>query len=173
MKKTIAILLVAIVALGFVFADVTTVTQSGDNDSMKVTYNVGATNKLLWSATEVLDPNASDLADIESKEFNANDTYYATLITNSTSTVVLKVTGTAFKNNDLADSFIGVTYTMGGEAQTAISSYSGEASKEITDTQKTLRVISCPVSIAMDTVTRDSAPAGAYTATLTATVSSI
>jgi len=175
MKKAIAILLVAIVALGCVFADVKTTVTSGTTDDLKVKYTVDSTNKLLWSASKIENPNDT-LTDITEDSYDENTTYYATLITNSKSDVTLEVFGTGFVNDDSAiGNVITAEYTNESNAEVLVADSTSTkiGDKVESGATKELRVVSVPVTVAMDEATRDAAPAGSYTATLTATVSSI
>jgi len=175
MKKAIAILLVAIVALGCVFADVKTA-EASTTDDLKVKYQVSATNTLFWSGSEVESTTAPS-TDLTEETYSGATTYYATLITNSKNNVTLSVSGTAFKNDDTAvGNAIKTTYTINGGTATTVDdddSASGFYKESGESKDKVLRVVTCPVLIAMDETSKAAAPAGNYTATLTATVSAI
>jgi len=162
MKKTIAILLVAIVALGCVFA--------ADEDVLKLKKNVSGENQLYWTEAAVSigdDGTPVNATDITEKEYTSEVTYYASLITNASSKPTLTVYATAFVSGT---NYVGAEYTVNSNT-TTVSDGNAVTIGSTTDAVGAgKRVVSVPVTIAAVENGFEKATAGDYVATLTAIV---
>jgi len=173
MKKTIAILLMAIVAIWGVFAANTTL--SVKDKTLTLDYSVGSASALHWSTENVSDPNATDFKDVsgDTAAYTGEVTYYAILVTNYSGAATLNVSCSDFANVDTTvGSSISVDYTI-GSATTATTATSGNPATGSASLEKgtAKRLVSLPVKVVANQASLDAAVAGEYKATLVATVS--
>jgi len=174
MKKAIAILLMAIVALGCVFAE-----DLASSKTLTLDYKMGTTSKLAWTddAEKVASLSAAEtISDIsgteKSVDLSTASTYYAVLVTNYPGAATLNVACSSFKNQDVSDSYITTNYTFddASDSKTASEATTVDADKDL-ESGTAKRYIYMPVSVIADPTSLEAAVAGTYKATLVATVS--
>jgi len=171
MKKTILVLLMAIVMLGCVFAETATST-SKDELTLKIP-EIKATNETYWSTSPAsLTDGVLTVSDIATYDFTdvssgIDQDFYATLVTNSSTKATLKVSGTNFSDGNSHE--LATTYTYDETTNT-----DGSGSVSDSDSNPSgLRLLDIKVNVSVEANEIAKATAGSYTATLTATVSGI